>query len=231
MTQVELEQQVQKNTTAINSLDAAIDNLATVAQLNQLDNTVDQVQTTITSLQQAVTELQTSIGLINKLSKLLDINIKDDLAKDDLLQFDGDRWTNIKPSEVGITGGGTVTPVTSLESLSDVAINSKTHGQVLQWNAVSSKWVNATLNIQQGSDFDENAMWIALGSNISSKKINPNYINGQELSLTGITVNGSNIVFTNSSNTVAVSSNNLNVSRGINATGNILSEGEITAYS
>lgn len=231
MTQTELEQQVQKNTTAINSLDTAIGNLATIYQLNQVDNKVDQVQTTITALQNAITELQTSIGLINKLSKLLDINIKDDLSKNDLLQYDGDRWTNIKPSEVGIPSSGSSSTVTSIEDLLDVSISNKSHGQVLSWNALTSKWTNTTLNIETGSDFDETAMWQALGGSISNKKINPTYINGQELSLTGITVNGSNIVFTNSNNTVAVSSSNLTVSQNINATGNILSEGEITAYS
>lgn len=227
MTQAELEQQVQKNTTAIDDLNSAMNNLATVSQLNQTNSTVDQIQTTITALQTAVNELQTSIGLINKLSKLLDVNIKGDLAKDDLLQFDGDRWTNIKPSEIGIINDTPSTTVTSLSDLSDVAISSKTHGQVLAWNAVSNKWINTTIEVSGGSDsdFDEAAMWQALGSNVSTKKISPTHINGQELSLTGISVNGSNIVFTNGSNTVAVRSSNLS------ATASIVSENEITAYA
>ena len=225
MTQYELEQQVQKNTTAINSLDAAINDLATVAQLNQTNDVIDQIQTTVTALQTAVAELQTGISFINKFSKLLDVNIKSDLAKDDLLQFDGDRWTNIKPSEVGITGGST-TVIGNLSDLADVSISTKSHGQVLAWNAVAGKWVNTTIEVgSSGSEFDEAAMWQALGGSTSNKKISPTYINGQQLSLTGITVNGSTIVFTNSNNTVSVGSSSTS------ASGNIVSEGEITAYA
>lgn len=225
MTQYELEQQVQKNTTAINDLNTAINNLATVAQLNQVSDTINAAQTTITTLQSAVAELQTSISFINKLNKLLDVNIKSDLAKDDLLQFDGDRWTNIKPSEVGITGGST-TVIGNLSDLADVSIGTKSHGQVLAWNAVAGKWTNTTIEFgSSGSEFDEAAMWQALGGSASNKKISPTYINGQQLSLTGITVNGSTIVFTNSNNTVSVGSSSTS------ASGNIISEGEITAYA
>lgn len=225
MTQYELEQQVQKNTTAINSLDTAINDLATVAQLNQTNNSIDQIQTAVTALQTAVAELQTGISFINKFSKLLDVNIKSDLAKDDLLQFDGDRWTNIKPSEVGITGGST-TVIGNLSDLADVSISTKSHGQVLAWNAIAGKWVNTTIEVgSSGSEFDEAAMWQALGGSASNKKISPTYINGQQLSLTGITVNGSTIVFTNSNNTVSVGSSSTS------ASGNIVSEGEITAYA
>lgn len=226
MTQTELEQQVQKNTTAINGLNTAIGDFATLTQLNSVSDTVDSIQTIIATLQSAVTELQTSIGLINKLSKLLDINIKDDLAKDDLLQFDGDRWTNIKPSEVGITGGDTTVNIGSLTDLSDVAISNLTHGQALVWNGIASRWVNSTINVGSSEpQFDEAAMWRALGGSTSNKKISPTYINGQQLNLTGITVNGSTIVFTNSNNTVTISSG------GVNASGNIISQSEITAYA
>lgn len=232
MTLEELEVQVQRNTTAINSLDAALDSYATTTALNSLNTTVNANQAAITALQEAVAALQTSISLVNKLSKLLDTNIGNDLAKDDLLQFDGDRWTNIKPSELGISGGGTG-GVSSLEQLQDVSISNKSHGQALTWNATAGKWTNTTINTGGGggSDFDEDAMWEALGGSSSNKKISPTYINGQELSLTGLTVNGSNIIFTNSTNTVTVSSTNLTVSQGINATGNILSANEITAYA
>lgn len=232
MTLEELEVQVQKNTTAISSLDAALDGYATTTALNSLNTTVTTNQSAITALQEAVAALQTSISLVNKLSKLLDINIGDDLAKDDLLQFDGDRWTNIKPSEVGISGGGGTGGATSLERLQDVSISNKSHGQALTWNATAGKWTNTTINTSGGgSDFNEDAMWKALGGSSSNKKISPTYINGQELSLTGLTVNGSNIIFTNSTNTVTVGSTNLTVSQGISATGNILSANEITAYA
>lgn len=230
MTFEELELQVQKNTTAINDLDAALDSYATTAQLTNINNSIASNNSAIQALQQAVSALQTSIGLINKISKLLDVNIGTDLAKNDILQFDGDRWTNISPSELGITG--TSSAITRLEDLRDVSITSKSHGQALTWNSTTSRWTNTTIQTSTpGTGFDEQAMWEALSGDSSRHKIKPEYINGQSLSLSGIVVNGNTIQFSNGNNTVSVNSGNLSVSQAINATGNIQSDGEITAYA
>ena len=100
----QLQQQVQLNTTAIQQLSNQFNNYVTLSTYYSTNNTVNTNQSAISTLQQQVATLQTSIGLVNKVSKLIDVNITN-VTKDDLLQWDGDRWTNIKPSKLGITGG------------------------------------------------------------------------------------------------------------------------------
>lgn len=220
MTLEELELQVQKNTTAIADLTAALNNYALQSQLQSATTRIDSNDASILALQQITQTIQTSIGLVNQLSKLLDTNIGTDLVRNDILVYDGDRWTNIQPSELilGSTGGSY-----TLEGLQDVSITSKQHGQALTYDSSLGKWVNSTVSSGSGGGgaggFDEAGMWTALSGSADGRSIKPEFINGQALNLTGLTVNGNSIQFVNGSNTVNVTSS------GLTATG------EITAYS
>ena len=214
----QLQQQVELNTTAIQQITDRFNSYSTLFSLYSINSAVSAVQASVSTLQTQVATLQTSIGLVNKLSKLIDVNITNSLAKDDLLQWDGDRWTNIKPSKLGISdsSGGM-----SLEGLSDVSISNKSNGQALVWSNSLGKWTNGTVS-GGGSGLDVTAMWQELASS-SSNQINPSHITGA-LSLSGLTVNGST--------TLKNQSTQLNVTTsGISINGNTVGTGEITAYS
>lgn len=220
----QLQQQVQLNTTAIQQLSNQFNNYVTLSTYYSTNNTVNANQSAISTLQQQVAALQTSIGLVNKISKLIDVNITN-VTKDDLLQWDGDRWTNIKPSKLGITGG--TGGSSTLEGLADVQITSKTDGQAIVWSNSVGKWINKTIETGGGSGggeggLDVSAMWEALAAN-TSEQINPSHITGA-LSLSGLTVNGSTVL-TNGSTQLNVTTSNVTVN------GNVLGTGEITAYS
>lgn len=214
----QLQQQVELNTTAIQQITDRFNSYSTLSSLYSINSAVSAVQASVSTLQTQVATLQTSIGLVNKLSKLIDVNITNSLAKDDLLQWDGDRWTNIKPSKLGISdSSGNM----SLEGLSDVSISNKSNGQALVWSNSLSKWTNGTVS-GGGSGLDVTAMWQELASS-SSNQINPSHITGA-LSLSGLTVNGST--------TLKNQSTQLNVTTsGISINGNTIGTGEITAYS
>lgn len=214
----QLQQQVQLNTTAINQLSTRFSNYVTLNTYYNSNSTITANQVAITTLQQQVASLQTSIGLINKLSKLIDTNITNP-AKDDLLQWDGDRWTNIKPSKLGITGG---TGNLSLESLSDVSITNKSNGQALVWSNSAAKWINSTVSGGSSSGgLDASAMWEELAKS-SSNQIHPSHITGA-LTLSGLTVNGAT--------SLKNGSTQLNVNTtGISINGNTVGTGEITAF-
>lgn len=225
----QLQQQVQLNTTAIQQLSDRFNNYVTLSTYYSTNNTVNANSSAITTLKSQIASLQTSIGLVNKLSKLLDTNITD-ITKDDLLQWDGDRWTNIKPSKLGITGSS---GVSTLEGLSDVKISNKSNGQALIWSNVDGKWINGTISSSGegggsssgeggGTGLDVNAMWEALATS-SSNQIHPSHITGS-LTLSGLTVNGST--------TLKNSNTQLNVTTSqVTVNGNIVGTGEITAYS
>lgn len=214
----QLQQQVELNTTAIQQITDRFNSYSTLSSLYSINSAVSAVQASVSTLQTQVATLQTSIGLVNKLSKLIDVNITNSLAKDDLLQWDGDRWTNIKPSKLGISdSSGSM----SLEGLSDVSISNKSNGQALVWSNTLGKWTNGTVS-GGGSGLDVTAMWQELASS-SSNQINPSHITGA-LSLSGLTVNGST--------TLKNQNTQLNVTTsGISINGNTVGTGEITAYS
>lgn len=214
----QLQQQVELNTTAIQQITDRFNSYSTLSSLYSINSAVSAVQASVSTLQTQVATLQTSIGLVNKLSKLIDVNITNSLAKDDLLQWDGDRWTNIKPSKLGISdSSGNM----SLEGLSDVSISNKSNGQALVWSNSLGKWTNGTVS-GGGSGLDVTAMWQELASS-SSNQINPSHITGA-LSLSGLTVNGSTTL-KNQSTQLSVTTS------GISINGNTVGTGEITAYS
>lgn len=218
----QIKKQVDLNTLAIQQLNNNLVKYATLDSIYSMNTTMSMNSGDITSLRQQVAALNSSIGVVNKLSKLLDTNIKD-VTKNDILQFDGDRWTNIKPSTLGITGGGG--GVTTLEALADVKITNKTDKQCLSWDNSSQKWINYTIPTSggggTGGGLDVAAMWVEL-SKPSANIIDPSHIKGN-LSLTGLSVNGTTVL-KNSSTTLSI----LTTSVSIN--GNTIGTGEITAY-
>lgn len=212
----QLQQQVELNTTTIQQIVDRFNNYVTLNNFQSTNTSLTAIQTNLSTLQTQVATIQTSIGLVNKISKLIDVNITNSLTKNDLLQWDGDRWTNISPSKLGITGSSSGT----LEGLSDVSISNKSNGQALVWSNVLGKWTNG--NTSSSSGLDIATMWEELG-NATANQINPSHITGI-LSLSGLTVNGSTQLKNGSTQL------NVNTS-GVSVNGNIVSTGEITAYS
>lgn len=204
MTYEELEEQVIKNTAAIQSLANSLSLYAKQVDLDNTNSSVSANANNITILSNAVAELKTSIGLVNKFSKLLDTNIVD-VAKDDILQWDGDRWTNIKPSSIVIAQQSL-----RLEDLTNVATNNKSDGQALCWSNSAGKWINSTVQSGggggTGGGMSIDDMWNALSTYDNIHSFHPGYIKGS-LTISGLTVNGV-----------------------ILSTGNITSNSEITAY-
>ena len=220
----QLQQQVTLNTTAIQQLVDRFNSYATLSNLNTLQSTVTSNSTNISSLQEQVANLQTSIGLINKVSKLIDTNIQNP-TKNDLLQWDGDRWTNIQPSKIGISGSGS-SGVSTLSGLTDVTISSLSDGQALVWSNTLNKWTNKIMQTGGGSTpstgISMSDVWSALSAS-TSEQINPSHITGS-LTLSGLSVNGSTTL-TNGNTQLSVTSSNVTVN------GNLLGKSEITAYA
>lgn len=212
----QLQQQVTLNTTAIQQIVDRFNNYVTLNSFQSTNTSLTTIQTNLSTLQTQVAAIQTSIGLVNKISKLIDVNITDSLTKNDLLQWDGDRWTNISPSKIGITGSSSGT----LESLSDVSISNKSNGQALIWSNVLGKWTNGSTSSSSGLDIA--TMWEELG-NATANQINPSHITGI-LSLSGLTVNGSTQLI-NGNTRLNVNTANVSIN------GNLIGTGEITAYS
>lgn len=210
----QIQSQVQLNTVAINQLSSRFNSYVTLTSFNNLESNVENNNSTITLLKQQIAELQSSSNLIGKLNKLLDVNIID-LTKNDILQFDGDRWTNIKPEN--IVSGSQANA--SLENLIDVNITNKQDGQALCWNNSVSKWVNKTISASGGMDID--VMWNELAKS-SDKQIHPSHIKGP-LTINGLTVNGDSQL-TSGNNSLIISSAKNEVK------GDLIGLNEITAY-
>ena len=161
----------------------------------------------LTTLTSTVSTLETSIGYVNKFANLLDVNITN-LSKNDVLQYNGDAWTNIKPAELGIIGS--TGSATSLSLLSDVLITNVAEGQALVWSNADGKWVNGS--VSGGGEFDAVTMWNELHAVIVDGEylINPRHINGQELTLTkvntteGATLQSGDVILNVNSTNVAV---------------------------
>lgn len=215
----QLQQQVTLNTASIQQIVDRFNNYVTLNSFQTTSTSLSTIQASLSTIQAQVASIQTSIGLVNKISKLIDVNITSSLTKDDLLQWDGDRWTNISPSKIGISGGsGSGT----LEGLSDVSISNKSNGQALIWSNILGKWTNGTVTSSTTGGFDAEAMWEELAKS-TAHQINPSHITGT-LTLSGLTVNG----LTQLKN--GTTQLNVNLS-SVNVNGNIISTGEMTAYS
>lgn len=225
-----IKQQITQLQASTKSISDSLSNYATSTQLNSIGNSVSSNATAITNLNTAVNKLNASIGLVNKISKLIDVNIVD-LEKDDILQYDGDRWTNVHPNN--IIPEQTVT----LADLADVQINSdKANNHGIVWDNTLSKWTNKPVITQDSGgaiQIDMSEVWSSLSAVDSSKKIdishcdwaiNKNGGTGYNLKLEqGITVTGgANISNSGVSLNVGVSN--------VSVDGNIVSSGEITAY-
>lgn len=215
----QIQQQVKLNTLAIQQISNNLSKYATLDSIYNMKTSIAANSSNITDLKQKVATLSSSIGVVNKLSKLLDTNLVN-VTKNDIIQFDGDRWTNIKPSALGITGGG---GVTTLEALADVRITNKTDKQSLCWDNATGKWINYTVTSGGGGSggLDITAMWAELAKS-SSNVIHPSHIKG-DLSIGSLTTNGE--VYMKNEGTLF---NVLTTEVSIN--GNLIGTGEISAY-
>lgn len=214
----QVQAQVNLNTIAIQQISNSLSKYATLDSVYSLKTSISTNSGDITALKQSVATLSSSIGVVNKLSKLLDTNLTD-VVSGDIIQFDGNRWTNIKPSTLGITGGG---GVTTLEALADVRITNKTDKQSLCWDNATGKWINYTVTGGGGTGgLDVTAMWAELAKS-NSNIIHTSHIKGN-LSISGLTTNG-NVTMTNGSTVMNV------LTTGITINGNTVGTGEITAY-
>lgn len=225
----QIQAQVELNTLAVQSISNQLNTYTPLSQFYNVNNKVNGYDATLTDIANKVATLSLDLSKVNKLSTMLDTNIKN-AAIDDILQFDGDRWTNVKASRI-VGGGG----VNKLEDLSDVRISNKLDKQSLVWDNTTSKWINYTVS-SGGSGgtggLDVTAMWQELAKADSSKTINPSHITGFVQSTNGtatnLTVNtlttSGNVRMTNDSKQLSLTT------FGVSVNGDLTSTGEITAY-
>lgn len=225
----QIQAQVELNTLAVQSISNQLNTYTPLSQFYNVNNKVNGYDATLTDIANKVATLSLDLSKVNKLSTMLDTNIKN-AAIDDILQFDGDRWTNVKAS--GIVGGG---GVNKLEDLSDVRISNKLDKQSLVWDNTTSKWINYTVS-SGGSGgvggLDVTAMWQELAKADSSKTIDQSHITGFVQSTNGtatnLTVNtlttSGNVRMTNGSKQLSLTTS------GVSVNGDLTSTGEITAY-
>lgn len=222
----QIQAQVELNTLAVQSISDQLNTYTPLSQFYNANNKVNGYDATLTDIANKVATLSLDLSKVNKLSTMLDTNIKN-AAIDDILQFDGDRWTNVKAS--GIVGGG---GVNKLEDLSDVRISNKLDKQSLVWDNTTSKWINYTVSSGGAGGLDVTAMWQELAKADSSKTINPSHITGFVQSTNGtatnLTVNtlttSGNVRMTNGSKQLSLTTS------GVSVNGDLTSTGEITAY-
>lgn len=225
----QIQAQVELNTLAVQSISNQLNTYTPLSQFYNVNNKVNGYDATLTDIANKVATLSLDLSKVNKLSTMLDTNIKN-AAIDDILQFDGDRWTNVKAS--GIVGGG---GVNKLEDLSDVRISNKLDKQSLVWDNTTSKWINYTVSSGgggEGGGLDVTAMWQELAKADSSKTIDSSHITGFVQSTNGtatnLTVNtlttSGNVRMTNGSKQLSLTTS------GVSVNGDLTSTGEITAY-
>lgn len=224
----QIQAQVELNTLAVQSISNQLNTYTPLSQFYNVNNKVNGYDATLTDIANKVATLSLDLSKVNKLSTMLDTNIKN-AAINDILQFDGDRWTNVKAS--GIVGGD---GVNKLEDLSDVRISNKLDKQSLVWDNTTSKWINYTVS-SGGSGgaggLDVTAMWQELAKADSSKTINPSHITGFVQSTNGTATNLTVNTLTTSGNVrMANGSKQLSLTTsGVSVNGDLTSTGEITA--
>lgn len=139
---VQLQEQVNSNTTAINALANTIsaysdDDLATLAE------EISILQKNHITLANSVSVLSTSVKKIDHLSSLLDVSITN-LTEGDILRYGGNGlWYNTTANIDGSTSTG---GVSKLSQLSDVLLLGVSDGQGLVYSSASGKWVNKTVS-------------------------------------------------------------------------------------
>lgn len=176
----------------------------------------------IEALEKNFAERTTDLSYINKLASLLDVSVAN-VAKGDLLQFDGDRWVNAKPQVVQAEQEKGITKLSKLE---DVCISNLGNNQVLTWDNTAGqdeagRWVNKSIESAEG--FDESDMWRLLNE-AGEQKINPTHINNQTLNLKSVTTtHGAELTH----GEVAL---NVNAESAL-VIGNVAATGEIAAYT
>lgn len=141
MTPEELEKQVLKNTVAIKTVS---DSLVNYVQNQYLDNTNKSVSANtsdIEKLRNDLGDIQNQINLQNRIEYLKDTNIVD-ATKLDLLQYDGNRWSNVAANKVvtGLLG--------KLVDLQDVKVEDVRNDEALAWDSELQKWTNKNLNTE-----------------------------------------------------------------------------------
>lgn len=141
MTPEELEKQVLKNTVAIKTVS---DSLVNYVQNQYLDNTNKNVSANtsdIEKLRNDLGDIQNQINLQNRIEYLKDTNIVD-ATKLDLLQYDGNRWSNVAANKVvtGLLG--------KLVDLQDVKVEDVRNDEALAWDSELQKWTNKNLNTE-----------------------------------------------------------------------------------
>lgn len=230
MTIEELELQVQKNTAAIASISNNLGMYATNVDLNAAKKQITSNNEDIAVIQTLINQINTSISLINKLAKLIDVNIQD-VQKDDILQWDGNRWTNNSPAYIF----GSQAVEMRLESLTDVNISNKADKQSLCWDNTSGKWINYTINGggSGGSGVDLDAVWADLKKYDPSKTIDKSHITDFVLKENGTANNLTvNVLTATGLTTLSNGNTSLTVlSSGLTAGGNLQATGELTAYA
>lgn len=175
---VQLQEQVNSNTTAINALANTIseysdDDLATLAE------EINILQKNHITLANSVSILSTSVKKIDHLGSLLDVSITN-LTEGDVLQYSNlGKWCNIKANLTG-SSNGTTGSVTSLNDLSDVSLSTLSDGHALVYNAATGKWINQIISTN--------------GSGTGGNYLTKSQADLLYLSLNGGTVNGELIV-------------------------------------
>lgn len=145
MTTEELERQVRKNTIAIKTVSDSLVNYVQNQQLTSTNKVTAANTSDIDKLKNDLNSIQTQINLQNRIELMKDTNIVDP-TKLDLLQYDGDRWSNIAASKVvtGLLG--------RLTDLQDVEIKNLRNDNALAWDSELQKWTNKNLNTELYDD-------------------------------------------------------------------------------
>lgn len=214
-----IQAQVKSNTNSIETLQTKVDNRATKTELSE-------VNVQVNTLSENITKMQTQIGFVNKLSKLIDVDLDSkELAVGDTLRYDGDRWTNFNLDNMV---GGSATAVTMLSDLTDVNISGTlSDKQALCYDVTTKKWINMTVNTNSGTGtgFDATEMWRQLNTVDSTKLIDPSHIAGN-LTVSTITLTGQN----EQGNSIEANYD-VSVMGEISAVGNITSQSGVAALN
>lgn len=214
-----IQAQVKSNTSRIESLQTKVANCATKTELSE-------VKVQVNTLSENITTMQTQIGFVNKLSKLIDVDLDSrELAVGDTLRYDGDRWTNFNLDNMV---GGSATAVTMLSDLTDVNISGTlSDKQALCYDVTTNKWINMTVNTNSGTGtgFDATEMWRQLNTVDSTKLIDPSHIAGN-LTVSTITLTGQN----EQGNSIEANYD-VSVMGEISAVGNITSQSGVAALN